>query len=55
MEAGNICKLPGHKSCATDIGLWKLAMEWPADCGATMVPVFKCPLASRLGCNAEPH
>jgi hypothetical protein len=31
MEAGKIYKLPGHKSCATDFGLWKLAKEWPAD------------------------
>ncbi len=55
MEAGNIYKLPGHKSCA-DFGLWKLAKEWPADGGgrgATMVSVFKCPLAGRFRCNAE--
>ncbi len=30
-----------------------LQKEWPADDRATMVPVFKCPLASRFGCNAE--
>ena len=53
MEAGKIYKLPGHKSCAMDFGLWKLAKEWPVDGGATMVPVFKCPLASRFRCNAE--
>ena len=53
MEASKIYKLPGHKSCATDFGLWKLAKKWPADGGTTMVPVFKCPLASRFGCNAE--
>ena len=46
MEASKIYKLPGHKSCATDFGLWKLAKKWPADGGATMVPVFKCPIAS---------
>ncbi len=27
MEAGKIYKLPGHKSCATDLGLWKQAKE----------------------------
>ena len=31
MEAGKIYKLPGHKSCATDLGLWKQAKEWPTD------------------------
>ncbi len=27
MEAGKIYKLPDHKSCATDFGLWKLVKE----------------------------
>jgi hypothetical protein len=53
MEAGKIYKLPGHKSCATDFGLWKLAKEWPASGRATMVSVFKCPLASQFRHNAE--
>ncbi len=27
MEAGKIYKLPGHKSCASDLGLWKQAAD----------------------------
>ena len=42
MEAGKIDKLPGHKSCATDLGLWKQAKEWPADGGFSKVMVYKC-------------
>ncbi len=53
MEEGKFYKLPGHKSCATDFGLWKLAKEWLANCRATMLFVYKCPLASRFGYNAE--
>ena len=48
MEAGKIYKLPGHKSCATDLDLWKQAKEWPADGGFTKVLVYKCPLAGRF-------
>ncbi len=53
MEAGKIYKLPGHKSCATDLDSWKQAKEWPADGGFTKVSVYKCPLAGRFGCKAE--
>ncbi len=56
MEAGKIYKLPGHKSCATDLGLWKQAKKWPADGGFTNVSVYNCPLAGRFGnfgCKAE--
>ena len=31
MEAGTIYKLPGHESCATDLGLWRQAKEWPVN------------------------
>ncbi len=53
MEAGKIYKLPGHKSCATDLGLWKQAKECPANGGFYKFMVYKCPLAGRFGCKAE--
>ena len=28
MESSGLYKLPGHKSCETDCGLWKLVRDW---------------------------
>jgi hypothetical protein len=50
MEAGKIYKMPGHKSYATDFGLWKLAKEWPADGGATMVSKFCIQVPTQMQC-----
>ena len=53
MEASKVFKIYGHKSSATDLGMWKMMKFWPADSGTTEVRVFKCPLAGRFGCKCE--
>ena len=46
MESSKLYKLPGHKPNATDLGMWKLVKQWPADEGQSMVSVYRCPLSS---------
>jgi hypothetical protein len=53
MESSKLFKLAGHKSNPTDLGMWKLAKEWPADDGKSRISVYKCPLAGRFGCRCE--
>ncbi len=47
-ESSKLYKSPGHKSNATDLGMWKLEKEWPANDCKSRIYVFKCPLAGRL-------
>jgi hypothetical protein len=53
MESSGLYKLPGHKSCETDCGLWKLVRDWWSDNGKTQVWVYKCPLFGRFGCKCQ--
>jgi hypothetical protein len=48
MESSKLYKLAGHKSNRTDIGMWKLAKQWPADDGKTTVLVYSVPLLADL-------
>ena len=53
MESSGLYKLPGHKSCETDCGLWKLVRDWWSDNGKTQVWVYKCPLFGRFVCKCQ--
>ena len=59
MESSKLYKLPGHKSNASDRGLWKVVKEWTTgpstaeDNLKTRVTVLRCPLSGRFNCQCQ--